>query len=74
MRKNSYHPDIDGLRAVAIIGVILIHADIGLPGGQHLIEHGAQIITPLLLEVMSKVKHHPLEELKAEVQNFTTSY
>ena len=36
MRSNSkipYRPEIDGLRAVAVVAVILFHAKCGLPGG-----------------------------------------
>lgn len=36
MLETPHHPyrgDIDGLRAVAVIGVILSHADLGCPGG-----------------------------------------
>lgn len=29
----TYRPDIDGLRAVAVVGVIAFHADVALPGG-----------------------------------------
>jgi peptidoglycan/LPS O-acetylase OafA/YrhL len=29
---HSYRADVDGLRAVAILGVILFHANLGVPG------------------------------------------
>ena len=34
-RVSSFHyrPEIDGLRAVSVIGVLLFHAGLGFPGG-----------------------------------------
>lgn len=32
-KASSYRPDIDGLRAVSVIGVVLYHAGLGVPGG-----------------------------------------
>jgi len=33
MRSFNYRPDVDGLRALAGLGVILCHAEFGVPGG-----------------------------------------
>ena len=33
MANDSYRPEIDGLRAVAVLAVVLFHAGLGLPGG-----------------------------------------
>ncbi len=31
--RTSYRPEIDGLRAVSVLGVLLFHAGLGFPGG-----------------------------------------
>lgn len=31
--SQSYRPDVDGLRAVAVVAVVLFHTGLGLPGG-----------------------------------------
>ena len=32
-RRRVYRPDVDGLRAIAVLAVVLNHLDLGLPGG-----------------------------------------
>lgn len=31
--SQSYRPDVDGLRAIAVVAVVLFHAGLGVPGG-----------------------------------------
>ena len=31
--RAHYYPHIDGLRAIAVVGVLLFHAELGFPGG-----------------------------------------
>jgi peptidoglycan/LPS O-acetylase OafA/YrhL len=31
--STSYRPDIDGLRTLSVVGVILYHLELGVPGG-----------------------------------------
>jgi len=33
VNSHSYRPDVDGLRALAVVAVILFHAGLGFPGG-----------------------------------------
>lgn len=33
MPNSSYRPEIDGLRALSVVAVLLFHANLGLPGG-----------------------------------------
>jgi hypothetical protein len=32
-KSFAYRPDIDGLRAIAVLGVVFFHAGLGFPGG-----------------------------------------
>ncbi len=32
-QRQKYRPDLDGLRALAVLGVVVFHANLGLPGG-----------------------------------------
>jgi peptidoglycan/LPS O-acetylase OafA/YrhL len=60
MRKFAYRPDIDGLRAISVIGVVMFHADLGFPGGYVGVDVffviSGFLITSLLLDEMNAGK------------------
>lgn len=33
MSKTAYRPEIDGMRAIAVLALVLFHAGFGFPGG-----------------------------------------
>jgi peptidoglycan/LPS O-acetylase OafA/YrhL len=58
VERGGYRPEIDGLRALAVIAVILYHARLGLPGGFVGVDVffviSGYLITSLLLEDLKK--------------------
>ncbi len=63
--KSHYRADIDGLRAIAVLGVVMFHANLGLPGGFVGVDVffviSGYLITKIILNDLEKGKFSMLE-------------
>ena len=64
----KYRPDIDGLRAVAILLVVICHSQLGFPGGFV----GVDVFFVLSGFLISKVTIHQIEQGKFSFRRFWT--
>ena len=66
MSKTQYRADIDGLRAIAVLGVIFFHADFGLTGGFV----GVDVFFVISGYLISRIIKREIEEGRFSLKDF----
>lgn len=65
-QRDSYRPDIDGLRSIAVVSVILFHAQLSCPGGFV----GVDVFFVISGYLITKIIERDLEQRRFSVMRF----